>query len=82
MLPVRPVSGLFTGAWIARPLHWANTFFQVQYVKMRGIFQFKEENGRRRSDTDETTLPLPPSPLLAARVAKTPVPPTGLALLP
>jgi vancomycin resistance protein YoaR len=20
------VSGLFTGAWIARPLHWANTF--------------------------------------------------------
>jgi len=22
---VRPVQGLFTGAWIARPGHWANT---------------------------------------------------------
>jgi hypothetical protein len=81
------VSGLFTGAWIARPLHWANTLSTCdthlqQYVKMRGILQIKEENGCRRSDTDETTLPLPPGALLAPRVVKKTVPPTGLALLP
>lgn len=29
------------------------------------VFSNKDENGRRRSDTDETTLPLSPGPLLA-----------------
>ena len=32
ILPVRPVSGLFTGAWIARPLHWANTSSERMYT--------------------------------------------------
>lgn len=64
------MSGLFTSAWIARPLHWANTFSTCdthlqQYAKMRGILQIKEENGCRRSDTDET-LPLPPGALCFA----------------
>lgn len=48
---------------------------------MRGILQIKEENGCRRSDTDET-LPLPPGALLASRVAKKTVPAIGLGLLP
>jgi hypothetical protein len=29
------VSGLFTGAWIARPLHWANTFSGEQFKSFR-----------------------------------------------
>ena len=48
---------------------------------MPGILQIKEENGCRRYDKDETTLPLPPGALLASRVAKKTVPSTGLALL-